>query len=55
MIGIKKQQYNAFRQPGLRTFRCQGKFLTCQISDFTPCAHPQNNILHVKYAQKSGD
>jgi len=23
--------------------RCQAKFLTCEISDFTPCAHAQSN------------
>ena len=35
--------------------RCQAKFLTCEISDFIPCAHPQTNIPHVKYAKKSDD
>jgi len=29
------------------------KFLTCEISDFTPYAHAQNNILHIKYAEKT--
>jgi len=28
--------------------RCQAKFLTFQIADFTPCAHPQSDILHFK-------
>jgi len=32
--------------------RCQAKFLTCEISDFTSCAHAQTNILHIKYAKK---
>jgi len=27
--------------------RCQAKFLTCEMSDFTPCAHAQSNILRV--------
>jgi len=30
--------------------RCQAKFLTCEISDFTPCTHAQSNILYIKYA-----
>jgi len=34
-------------------FRCQTKFLTCEISDFTPCA--QSDILHIKYAEKIDD
>ena len=25
-----------------------------EISDFTPCAHAQSNILHIKYAEKTG-
>jgi len=33
--------------------RCQAKFLTCEISDFTTCTHAQSNILHSKYADKS--
>jgi len=32
---------------------CQAKFLTCEISDFTPCTHAQSNILHAKYADKT--
>jgi len=31
------------------------KFLTCEISDFTPCGHAQSGILHIKYAQKTDD
>jgi len=34
---------------------CQAKFLTCEISDFTPCAHAQNDILHMKYIEKTDD
>jgi len=26
-----------------------------EIYDFTPCAHAQNNILHIKYAAKTDD
>jgi len=26
--------------------RRQAKFLTCEISKFTPCAHAQSNVLH---------
>ena len=33
--------------------RCQAKFLTCEISDFMPCAHAQSNIVHIKYAEKT--
>jgi len=33
--------------------RCQAKFQTCEISNFTTCTHAQNNILHTKYADKS--
>jgi len=25
------------------------------ISDFTPCAHAQSNIIHIKYAEKTDD
>ena len=42
----------------LRPFlsRCQAKFLTYEISDFTPCEHAQSsNILHVEYAEKTDD
>jgi len=35
--------------------RYQAKFLTCEISDFTPCAHLQSNMLHMKYAKKIDD
>jgi len=37
----------------LRLSRCQAKFLTCEISDFTPCTHAQSNIVHTKYADKT--
>jgi len=30
--------------------RRQAKFLTGEISDFTPCAHAHSNILHIKSA-----
>ena len=33
--------------------QCQAKFLTCEISDFTPCTHAQSNIVHTKYADKT--
>jgi len=36
-------------------FRFQAKFLTWEIFDFTPCAHAQSNILHIKYADKNDD
>jgi len=26
-----------------------------EISDLTPCAHAQSNILHFKYAEKTDD
>jgi len=36
--------------------RGQPKFLTCKISDFTPCKHAQStNILHIKFALKTDD
>jgi len=35
--------------------RCQVKFLTCEISDFTPCTHAQSNIIRSKYAEKTDD
>jgi len=31
------------------------KLLTCEIPDFTPCAHAQRNILHIKYAENTND
>jgi len=33
--------------------RWHAKFLTCEISDFTPCPHVQSKILHTKYADKT--
>jgi len=35
--------------------QCQAKYLTCEISDFTPYARAQSNILHIKYTLKSDD
>jgi len=37
--------------------RCQAKFLTCEISEFTPCVHAQtqSSIIHIKYAEKIDD
>jgi len=29
--------------------------VSSKISDFTPCAHAQNNILLIKYAEKTDD
>jgi len=29
--------------------------VSSEISDFTPCAHAQSNIQHIKYAQKIDD
>jgi len=29
--------------------------VSSEISDFTPCAHAQNGILHIKYAEKTDD
>jgi len=29
--------------------------VSSEISDFTPCAHAQSNILHIKYAEKTDD
>jgi len=26
-----------------------------EISDFTPCAHAQSNILHIIYAERTDD
>jgi len=34
-----------FWRENLENYRCQSKFLTCEISDFTPCTHAQSNIL----------
>ena len=33
--------------------RCQAKFLTCEISDFTSCTYAQSNVLHTKNADKT--
>jgi len=27
--------------------------VSSEISDFTPCAHAQSNIIHIKYAEKT--
>jgi len=37
----------------LLLIQCQAKFPTCEISDLTPCAHAQSDILHIKYAEKT--
>jgi len=29
--------------------------VSSEISDFTPCVHAQNNIKHIKYAEKTDD
>jgi len=29
--------------------------VSSEISDFTPCAHAQSNILHIKYAENTDD
>jgi len=29
--------------------------VSSEISDFTPCAHVQSNIQHIKYAEKTDD
>jgi len=29
--------------------------VSSEFSDFTPYAHAQNNILHIKYAEKTDD
>jgi len=29
--------------------------VSSEISDFTPCAHAQSNILDIKYAEKTDD
>jgi len=29
--------------------------VSSEISDFTPCAHAQTNMLHIKYAEKTDD
>jgi len=34
-------------------FSSRGGQKPSEISDFTPCAHAQINILHIKYAQKT--
>jgi len=35
--------------------RCQAKFLTCDISEFTPFTHAQRNILHINFAEQIDD
>jgi len=31
------------------------EMVSTEISDFTPCAHVQSNILHIKYAKRIDD
>jgi len=38
--------------PAVRVLH-QAKFLTCEISDFTPSTHAESNIPHAKYADKT--
>ena len=42
-----------FWHPMRLNYRYEAKFLTCEISDFTPYAHAQSNIQHIKYAEKT--
>jgi len=50
-IGIRAQRTRV-RTPPVHA-RCQAKFLTCEISDFTSCTHAQSNILHTNYVDKT--
>ena len=43
----KSRQNNVLQQRWRLNHRCQAKFLTCEISDFTAYAHAQSNILHI--------
>ena len=45
------QYFSAQSSPIL--IRCEAKFLTCEISDFTPCMHAQSNVHYTKYAEKT--
>jgi len=31
------------------------ELVSCENSDFTPCAHAQNDILHINYTEKIDD
>jgi len=44
---------NTKRRAGGPVGRCQAKFLTCEISDFTQCTYAQSNVLHTKYVDKT--
>jgi len=35
--------------------RLQLRSVSSEISDFTPYAHEQSDILHIKYVEKSDD
>jgi len=48
--GAQDQEFHCVTSGG---DRCQAKFLTCEISDFTSRTHAQRNILHTKYTNKT--
>ena len=50
-VECNKSRYDHIEQD----VRCQAKFLTCEISDFMPCAHARSHILHIKYVEKTDD
>jgi len=50
-----KTKQNVMQQHWRLNHQCQAKFLTNKISDFTPYAHAQSNIQHIKYAEKTDD
>jgi len=45
------------RASAFRSYRSSFSFLPIpsDIPDYTPCAHAQSNILHIKYAEKTYD
>jgi len=59
-LGMKSVQY---LQNMVGTAACSTSEVTkhgaglvsSEISDFTPCAHAQSDILHIKYAEKADD
>jgi len=54
-LGEQTNTFFATMVPNVWIASRDPKPASSEISDLTPCAHGQGNILHTKYAEKSDD
>jgi len=45
---------NVMKHSGI-AFTLETVLVSSEVSHFTPCAHAQNDILQIKYAEKTDD